>query len=667
MVPLVRWLSTKIWDTAMTMSQLDGDGSREAERTKLPGFGLPIQEMPEYALLPKKYHDAPTLTYLRFPNAIADWCGSSGVTIYERRMLGLMGQITDKPNWHEKVFDHTIVARWWAEADALNETGVAGEELTGSGTGPEGDHDDESRRVKTKYLSRAMFDFCMAELRDKAGRFRETGMVAVLDTEATVVKSDSAVPAALRDRLLAAVAPLEDVPERLRDWHPGSNGLVLDLVHPSLWPLVYGKSCVMAYGRVPLHNMYGVSWESSEPTPAAAEATQTIKKRDNNGYGFADTVDAAAWDGFQWLPTEVKFRPEDGTAQIDSYINNLHPDRHVELYSVLEQMVDCAVPLWNEALSWFHDRIRIRDAGSGGNDDWETPEGASPPVWEKPEDWDDEDDMMDDDDYREEWEDWFRDVRILSAPDIGEFMPFDRTSTPAGAHPINLVDKFRSSGLQIIFKLANIHLTPDKPTYEGGTWHVEGALNEHICATALYYYDQQNVTDSELAFRQSIGIQELMGKPPQNEHDAVEMLYGVQNESSPPVQVLGAVKTSHQRMLVFPNVLHHRVSRFSLADKTQPGHRKILAMFLVDPHVRIISTANVPPQRLDWWADELRQLPWFARLPVELFDHIVSLVDDPWSLDEAKGWREQLMQARGRMNDNMNTGMDEASVSFCEH
>jgi hypothetical protein len=55
--------------------------------------------------------------------------------------------------------------------------------------------------------------------------------------------------------------------------------------------------------------------------------------------------------------------------------------------------------------------------------------------------------------------------------------------------------------LQVIVKLANIHLTPENPRYEGGSWHFEGVLNEHICATALYYYDADNVTESRLAFR----------------------------------------------------------------------------------------------------------------------------------------------------------------------
>jgi hypothetical protein len=35
---------------------------------------------------------------------------------------------------------------------------------------------------------------------------------------------------------------------------------------------------------------------------------------------------------------------------------------------------------------------------------------------------------------------------------------------------------YGTRGLQIIVKLANIHLTPESPSYEGGAWHVEGQL-----------------------------------------------------------------------------------------------------------------------------------------------------------------------------------------------
>ncbi|PVU87416.1 hypothetical protein BB559_006060, partial [Furculomyces boomerangus] len=39
---------------------------------------------------------------------------------------------------------------------------------------------------------------------------------------------------------------------------------------------------------------------------------------------------------------------------------------------------------------------------------------------------------------------------------------------------------------------------------ECGMWHVEGMENKEIVTTGMYYYDQENITDSYLAFRQSI-------------------------------------------------------------------------------------------------------------------------------------------------------------------
>lgn len=93
--------------------------------------------------------------------------------------------------------------------------------------------------------------------------------------------------------------------------------------------------------------------------------------------------------------------------------------------------------------------------------------------------------------------------------------------------------------------------------------------------------------------------------------------------------------------------MQHRVSSFRLADPTKPGHRKIVAMFLVDPHIPILSTANVPPQRRDWWAAEVRKVDRFAALPEELFQAIIDGVDDfPVSWDEAELIRERLMKER---------------------
>lgn len=40
-------------------------------------------------------------------------------------------------------------------------------------------------------------------------------------------------------------------------------------------------------------------------------------------------------------------------------------------------------------------------------------------------------------------------------------------------YQVNLEEEFRDSGLQVIVKLASVELTPEKPEYSGGNWHLE--------------------------------------------------------------------------------------------------------------------------------------------------------------------------------------------------
>ena len=99
--------------------------------------------------------------------------------------------------------------------------------------------------------------------------------------------------------------------------------------------------------------------------------------------------------------------------------------------------------------------------------------------------------------------------------------------------------------MQVIVKLANIHLTPEKPDYKGGSWHIEvcirvkaeshdadnykGQLNEHICASALYYYDEENITPSYLAFREGVDKDFLMDKAEQNREWGYCATYGIED------------------------------------------------------------------------------------------------------------------------------------------
>jgi hypothetical protein len=93
-------------------------------------------------------------------------------------------------------------------------------------------------------VTQEMADWVVAELRYKAKDFKAIGAISVYDGD--VVKSDTAVPIELKEALQAAVEDLENAAEFSKDYHPGSDGKVLDLVHPSLFPLIYGRTRVLS-------------------------------------------------------------------------------------------------------------------------------------------------------------------------------------------------------------------------------------------------------------------------------------------------------------------------------------------------------------------------------------------------------------------------------------
>jgi hypothetical protein len=358
---------------------------------------------------------------------------------------------------------------------------------------------------------------------------------------------------------------------------------------------------------------------------------------------------------FQWLPCNVSF-PDGENARLDSYINNLHPTDHKDLYKVIEELTTLVTPLWNIVYqcSRLEPRIKCKEITYTPHPN----EKNAPP----------------DDGTGYTYSDkWYGDIEAgrkyhYPEPRIYSGPPF----TAASYH-----DKLAFLGraqkkLQVIVKLANIHLTPSKPTYAGGAWHIEGQLNEHIVATALYYYSTTNTTPSRLGFRTSIRDGDLGSVSYEHfqlqPNGGIEKMFGFAN-FAPAVQSLGAVCTPEDRVLVFPNGLQHRVEPFELADKTRVGHRKIVALFLVAPTVEVISTANVPPQRKDWWVREVREgRSRIGMLPTELVELIADGVGDGLiGLQEAKEIRGELMAERGMMDRAVDRQLSERPFTFCEH
>ena len=152
-----------------------------------------------------------------------------------------------------------------------------------------------------KDISGPMIDYVIKELRYKAKLFEDIGAVAVYTGH--VVKSDSVVPESLKLELQAAVSKLEDVPDDQKDWHPGSDGKVLDLVHPSLYPLVYGRTRVLETGTTSLEDCVarcGEGQTTQIPSPEDVAQPDTLQNTQLNSYSRT----------FQWLPCMVDISGE---------------------------------------------------------------------------------------------------------------------------------------------------------------------------------------------------------------------------------------------------------------------------------------------------------------------------------------------------------------------
>lgn len=117
----------------------------------------------------------------------------------------------------------------------------------------------------------------------------------------------------------------------------------------------------------------------------------------------------------------------------------------------------------------------------------------------------------------------------------------------------------------------------------------------------------------------------------------------------------------------------HRVSSFRLKDDTKPGHRRFLALWLVDPHERIVSTANVPPQQKDWWIDVPKGEKGSQVQQNDLWNEVSkaedgsNVPDSLMTVEEAQEHRLRLMHERSRNEAKAEQTVTNTGYNFCEH
>lgn len=110
------------------------------------------------------------------------------------------------------------------------------------------------------------------------------------------------------------------------------------------------------------------------------------------------------------------------------------------------------------------------------------------------------------------------------------------------------------------------------------------------------------MNDPYMKFRNNIETSTL-AEVEHEPHDFVwlRQVFGLEN-GEPAIQSTGSIRCPVGRSVIFPSIIQYSTC-LELKDKTRPGSLRGLVFYLVDPNIRIISTANIPPQRLDWTLD----------------------------------------------------------------
>ncbi|KAJ3146431.1 hypothetical protein HDU86_008536 [Geranomyces michiganensis] len=532
----------------------------------------------------------------------------------ERTILALNGIIRNKINWQRKIYDSTIIAKWKAELrdalgprqntddeDAMLDIALWASRLTELAATVEGVDDRSARQLEatcsiqelrsTQPAGKAspvcspvqIPDYSINEAKAVAEYFN--GNVIPAAVQGVYQADNCGNDEPLKDQREALLAFATKVENADKDWHPGTDGQTVVL--------------------------------RTETIPSPADSLRFI----NTGEALPSTADKeinAPWfaphripeisDEFQWLPTDVKMAYTGNENRVrcefESYINNVHPVKFRAEYDLLASIFAGFVPMFTHVLTDLLNQDQKRlDLSSGvfyeeyGDED---------------DDADEEDDGM--------WYDDTRD-RIVAYPTIPEAM------------------------WQIVVKMANIELTPEKPSYPGGSFHLEGTDREDIVATGIYYYSIENITASRLSFKSAFNAEESHdGSYEQNDHVGIKEVLGVDADQQT-VQLMGSVEAVEGRCIVFPK---YKVEKFSRADPTRSGHRKILCFFLVNPqNTDVLSTSRVPPLQSDWlWGELLDTVPRLRNLPPELLAHIRKYAETPLSLHQAKERRIRFMKAR---------------------
>lgn len=176
------------------------------------------------------------------------------------------------------------------------------------------------------------------------------------------------MPAGLQEDLRIAFDKLKTDCASSPDWHPNSGDMVQDLVHPSMYPLVYGRSRGFRAEKVGVTDAIRRWAGKGDIIPKLeSDALETALANQpsfpNYDLSTDHRIPAEYWsDTYQWLPANVAFG-EGGKVKFTSYINNLHPTKYPDIYRIIERLIETSIPMWDQCLRMATDYGECQGAG----------------------------------------------------------------------------------------------------------------------------------------------------------------------------------------------------------------------------------------------------------------------------------------------------------------
>lgn len=325
-------------------------------------------------------------------------------------------------------------------------------------------------------ITRNMADWIIDELQFKAIIYQHTNVVSLYNGDIT--KSDHNVPESFRAQLESATEVLDEPPSGLKFYNPGSKHIQRDLVPIAFFPLVYGRTRILKDRIIGLDDaLESICQGEVVPVPP-----ETITREDMAWRVAAHAdIDAKPFSRrFQVLPCDLELK-DDGRWHIVSYINNLHPVHHRNIYKLIEDLFNMTVPQWNASLTPLKDMLHSRARLEYKKAEYfpiskEVEEQTPQP---KPGEAEVE--------YHDRLDAWRMKHWRVKQPDAGKFIPWavppwmmnllpaDLPSPVRIEQGVELNSDYGKRGLQMFVRITSYDLTPEHP-YNETDWHCEGQM-----------------------------------------------------------------------------------------------------------------------------------------------------------------------------------------------